>query len=225
MSFFSIAEFPYGNEAFSMVVLLPAEGKTLNESLEGLTYDNWKLWNEQPVLSSLSVKFPHFELKYKKDLIKDMKAMGMVDAFNCDKADFSALSPAELFIGLLDQHTYIKVDEEGTEAAAVTIVGLNLTSAGPSHPVDFHIDRPFVFMIKEKSTGTILFMGKITKLYYYQNSTVIPKVGISVPLSCFKYFILYFCSARGAEGFSISPVLINTSGCFNLLAITFCKSI
>lgn len=162
--FFSMAEFPYGNEAFSMVVLLPAEGKTLDESLKGLTYDNWKLWNERPVLSSLSVKFPRFELKYKKDLIKDMKAMGMVDAFNGDNADFSAMSAAELFIGLLDQHTYIKVDEEGTEAAAVTVIGSFETSVGPLHPIDFHINRPFAFMIKEKSTGTILFMGKITKL-------------------------------------------------------------
>lgn len=162
--FFSMAEFPYGNEAFSMVVLLPAEGKTLNESLEGLTYDNWKLWNEKHGLSSLSVKFPRFELKYKKDLIKDMKAMGMVDAFYSGKADFSAMSSAELFIGLLEQHTYIKVDEEGTEAAAVTVVGSLETMVGPANSIDFHIDRPFAFMIKEKSTGTILFMGKVTKL-------------------------------------------------------------
>lgn len=162
--FFSIAEFPYGNEAFSMVVLLPAEGKTLNECLEGLTYDNWKVWNEKRGLFSLSVKFPRFELKYKKNLIKDMQAMGMADAFYHDKADFSAMSPAELFIGLLEQHTFIKVDEEGTEAAAVTVIGSFETSVGPAHSVDFYIDRPFVFMIKEKSTGIILFMGKVTKL-------------------------------------------------------------
>lgn len=162
--FFSMAEFPYGNEAFSMVVLLPAKDKTLDESLEGLAYDNWKLWNERYVLSSLNVKFPRFELKYKKDLIRDMRAMGMVDAFYPDKADFSAMSPAELFIGLLEQYTYIKVDEEGTEAAAVTVVGSFETSIAPLNPVDFHIDRPFAFMIKEKSTGTILFMGKVTKL-------------------------------------------------------------
>lgn len=162
--FFSMAEFPYGNEAFSMVVLLPAEGKTLDESLGGLTYDNWKLWNEKMSLRSLAVKFPHFELKYKKDLIKDMQSMGMTDAFYSDKADFSAMSLAKLFIGLLEQHTFIKVDEEGTEAAAVTVVGEFESSVGPVQSVDFHIDRPFAFMIKEKSTGTILFMGKVTKL-------------------------------------------------------------
>lgn len=162
--FFSMAEFSYGNEAFSMVVLLPAEGKTLAESLEGLTYDNWKLWNEKLSLRPLAVKFPRFELKYKKDLIKDMEAMGMADAFYHGKADFSAMSSAELFIGLLEQHTFIKVDEEGTEAAAVTVIGSFETSVGPSYFVDFYMDRPFVFMIKEKSTGTILFMGKVTKL-------------------------------------------------------------
>lgn len=162
--FFSMAEFPYGNEAFSMVVLLPVEGKTLEESLGGLTCDNWKLWNEQMSLRSLVVKFPHFELKYKKDLVKDMQTMGMMDAFYPDKADLSGMSPAELFIGLLEQYTFIKVDEEGTEAAAVTVVGTLETSVGPSHPIDFHINRAFAFMIKEKSTGTILFMGKVTKL-------------------------------------------------------------
>lgn len=161
--FFSIAEFPYGNEAFSMVVLLPVEGKTLDESLRDLTYDNWKAWNEGMVSHSLNVKFPRFELKYEKKLTEDMEAMGMMDAFISDKADFSAMSSAELFIGLLEQYTYIKVDEEGTEAAAVTVVG-GLTTSVPSNPDDFYMDRPFVFMIKEKSTGTILFMGKVTKL-------------------------------------------------------------
>lgn len=161
---FSIAEFPYGNEAFSMVVLLPAEGKTLDESLSGLTYNNWTVWNKMMNPYHLNVKFPRFELKYKKDLIKDMEAMGMMDAFNADKADLSAMSSADLFIGLLEQHTYIKVDEEGTEAAAVTVVGGMNSSIGPSDSVDFHMNRPFAFMIKEKSTGTVLFMGKVTKL-------------------------------------------------------------
>ena len=160
--FFSVAEFPYGNEAFAMVVLLPAENKTLDESLAGLTYDNWKIWNKQLNSRELEVKFPRFELKYNKILKNDMTAMGIKDAFDA-KADFSAMSDDDLFIGLLEQHTYIKVDEEGTEAAAVTVSGF-ITSAGPGGGMRFHVNRPFAFIIKEKSTGTILFMGKVTKL-------------------------------------------------------------
>jgi len=161
--YFSMAEFPYGNGAFSMVVLLPAEGKTLDESLSGLTSEHWKKWNTEMNGAELKVKFPKFELKYDKDLKEDMEELGMKKAFNVDEADFSKMSAVDLYIGLLQQFTYIKVDEAGTEAAAVTVVGMLETSAGPSSSIDFHINRPFAFMIKEKSTGAILFMGKVTR--------------------------------------------------------------
>lgn len=88
--------------------------------------------------------------------------MGMKDAF--DNADFSKMSDADLCVGLLKQFTYVNVDEEGTEAAAVTIGGMDLSAPGPGVVTPFYVNRPFAFMIKEKSTGTILFMGKVTKL-------------------------------------------------------------
>ena len=163
---FCMAEFPYGNEAFSMVVVLPDEGQELDGVLEQLTFENWKKLNAQMRGQALSVKFPKFELHYKKDLIDDMKTLGVKDAFD-EKADFSALSPAKLFLTLLEQYTYIKVDEKGTEAAAITVGGFEMMAPGPLSPsevVPFHMNRPFAFFIKEKSTGTILFMGKITKL-------------------------------------------------------------
>ncbi|WP_291529666.1 serpin family protein [Bacteroides sp. UBA939] len=161
---FAIAELPYGNEAFSMVVLLPAEGKTLDESLAELTSGNWKEWGESLYGRELQVKLPRFKVEYDKSLIGDMVAMGMQDAFDKHRADFSKMSEENLFIGLLQQFTYVNVDEEGTEAAAVTIGGMMTTSVGPSTPIPFYVDRPFAFMIKEKSTGAILFMGKITEL-------------------------------------------------------------
>lgn len=163
-SAFSIAELPYGNEAFSMVLLLPAVDKTLDESLSELTYENWKEWNAALSGRQLQVKLPRFKVEYNKMLIEDMVAMGMKDAFDGYKADFSKMSAAELYIGLLQQFTYVNVDEEGTEAAAVTVGGMFETSVGPSTPISFYVDRPFAFVIKEKSTGAILFMGKITKL-------------------------------------------------------------
>lgn len=162
-STFSIAELPYGNEAFSMVILLPSGGKTLDESLSELTSENWKEWNSNMAGKQLQVKLPRFRVEYDKTLIDDMIAMGMKDAFDGNKADFSKMSAAELYVGILQQFTYINVDEEGTEAAAVTVGGM-LDSAGLPVTIPFYVDSPFAFMIKEKSTGAILFMGKVTKL-------------------------------------------------------------
>lgn len=162
-STFSIAELPYGNEAFSMVILLPSGGKMLDESLSELTSENWKEWNSNMAGKQLQVKLPRFKVEYDKTLIDDMIAMGMKDAFDGNKADFSKMSAAELYVGILQQFTYINVDEEGTEAAAVTVGGM-LDSAGLPVTIPFYVDSPFAFMIKEKSTGAILFMGKVTKL-------------------------------------------------------------
>lgn len=159
---FHIAELGYGNMAFSMVILLPYEGNTLEESLKNLTRENWEKWYSQRYNMKLDVKLPRFEIMYEKDLIEDMKALGMKDAFDGNLADFSSMSTVDTYLNFLKQFTYIKVNEEGTEAAATTIVGNGDYAAGPNP--NFHVNRPFAFMIKEKSTGTILFMGKVTEL-------------------------------------------------------------
>ena len=162
---FAMGEFPYGNEAFSMVVILPDEGQKLDDVLDKLTYEYWKELNNHSANQELNVKFPRFKLAYKKDLVDDMKAMGIKDAFTRN-ADFSTMSSSPLYLGLLDQYTYIEVDEKGTEAAAVTVGGMLESAAPPSEStiIPFHMNRPFAFIIKEQSTGTILFMGKVTKL-------------------------------------------------------------
>lgn len=92
-----------------------------------------------------------------------MMVMGMQEAFT-PSADFSGMADEDLFISLLQQFTYVKVNEEGTEAAAVTVGGMDVAAPGPSMVIPFYVDRPFIFLIKEKSTGVILFMGKVTKL-------------------------------------------------------------
>ena len=162
--YFSMAELPYGNEAFSMVVLLPAEGKSLDECLPQLNDERWGEWNSSLSSSALNLKLPRFEMEYDKELIDDMMAMGMQEAFT-PSADFSGMADEDLFISLLQQFTYVKVNEEGTEAAAVTVGGMDVAAPGPSTVIPFYVDRPFIFLIKEKSTGVILFMGKVTKLY------------------------------------------------------------
>lgn len=157
---FALAEFPYGNEAFSMVILLPQENKSLEESLEQFTSDCWTESVEMEK-KELDVRFPRFELKSEISLIEAMKAMGVTEAFDI-RANFSKFSSTETFISLLKQSAYIKVDEEGTEAAVVTMGG-KISIANMLEQGKFYMNRPFAFLIKEKSTGTILFMGKITE--------------------------------------------------------------
>lgn len=159
---FYVAELPYGNAAFSMVIFLPKENQKLEKVISQLTYENWADWYGQKTSENLKVKLPRFELKYKKDMIGDMKALGMKDAFDASQADFSALSSTDLPLDMLEQFTSIKVNEEGTEAASISHIGSDTNIAPPNSL--FHVNRPFAFMIKEQSTGTILFMGKVTKL-------------------------------------------------------------
>jgi serpin B len=157
--YFSLAEFPYGNEAFSMVVLLPDEDKTLEECLQQFTAD---CWTESVRMQecNLDVRFPQFELKYDASLIEVLKAMGITEAFDEMNANFSNFSSSDMFVSLFNQSAYIKVDEKGTEAAVVTMGGGII---GAPETYTFYMNRPFAFLIKEKSTGTILFMGKVTE--------------------------------------------------------------
>lgn len=163
--YFGIADFDYGNGAYSMTIFLPNTDRTFEECLEALTAENWVAWGKELSNRKLYVKMPRLEIEYNKDLKEDMKALGMKDAFNSAAADFSNISNNDLYLGLLKQFTYLKVDEEGTEAAAVTVGGMS-NAAPPilEEPTPFYLNRPFVFMIRENSTGTILFMGKVTKM-------------------------------------------------------------
>ncbi|HHV39777.1 MAG: serpin family protein [Bacteroidales bacterium] len=161
----ALAEFPYGNEAFSMVIALPAEGVTAEECLQSLTLEKWHSWMESLSPVELHVRMPRFELEYDSEdmMIPVLSRMGMDIAFDGSRADFSNISDIPLFIDLIKQNARIKVDEKGTEAAAVTIIGVRYTSIGPA-PVPFYIDRPFILFIKEKSTGTLLFTGLVREL-------------------------------------------------------------
>ncbi len=157
--YFSLAEFPYGNEAFSMVVLLPDEDKTLEECLQQFTADCW-MESVDMKPRNLDVHFPRFEMRYNTDLVEVMKELGVTEAFDAMNADFSNFSSSSMSVSLLKQSTYVKVDEEGTEAAVVTQGGkLNIAPEFKT----FYMNRPFAFLIKEKSTGTILFMGKVAE--------------------------------------------------------------
>ena len=156
--YFSMGRFDYGNGAFGMTILLPKEGLTLNESLAHLDIANWNKWNRSWSETGLSVRFPKFEMKSKKELDEVLRLMGMNEALS-DDADFSALSDTPLKIGLFEQASFVKVDENGTVTSSVT-KGEDVDYAPMLVP--FYMNRPFAFIISEQSTGSILLMGKIS---------------------------------------------------------------
>ncbi|NDV80613.1 serpin family protein [Bacteroides sp. 51] len=160
-----VVELPYGNEAFSMIVLLPEEGRNVDDAIQQLTAANWNKWMKALYPHTIDIKLPKFKLEYERDLKADLKNMGMILPFAENKADFSNMSShTPLFIGLVKQNTFVEVNEEGTEAAAVTIIGMETSSIDGPPVTTVHVNRPFIYIIKEKSTGAILFMGKMGSL-------------------------------------------------------------
>ncbi len=153
-------EMPYGQGNFSMVVLLPKEGYKVKDVLDALNAEVWSSWQEQFVLADeVPVTFPKFRFSYEKGLKDALSVLGLSEAFS-NNADFTGINKdGGLKINCVKHKTYINVDEEGTEAAAVTAVTVGTTSAGPGHP--FVADHPFVFIIKEKYTHAILFAGVV----------------------------------------------------------------
>ena len=153
---------PYGNNAYCMTILLPKEGKTINDVAQTLTAETWKKKKLRMHGFNVDVKLPRFESKSDLGLIEIMSALGMPTAFT-QAADFSNFCNAPTHIGLMKQVAKIKLNEEGTEAAAITVIMMDLSASGrPSEPqrVNFHATRPFLYVISEQSTGAIFFIGQ-----------------------------------------------------------------
>ena len=151
---------PYGNNAYRMTILLPKEGKTISDVLKTLTADTWQnyLWMGSAIVD---VKLPRFESQSDVKLEEIMSTLGMPNAFNPNLAEFPNFCNKPTFISMMKQVAKIKLNEEGTEAAAITVIGMKATAI-PSEPqhVSFHATRPFLYVISEQSTGTIFFIGK-----------------------------------------------------------------
>lgn len=163
----SAIELPYGNGNFVMNVFLPKPGKKINDILEELNANNWHAWMESfTPQDDILVQLPKFKYEFKTSLNDPLKDMGLSNAFTEGVADFSGINPdVDLFISRVIHKTFIDVNEKGTEAAAVTVVEIGVTSAGPEKP-SFIADRPFIYAITEKTTGAILFMGKVENPVY-----------------------------------------------------------
>ncbi|MBR3110298.1 MAG: serpin family protein [Prevotella sp.] len=146
---------PYGNGAYRMDVFLPREDKTVGEVLETLSGSNWQPEYEN---TDVDLKLPRFETDTNQDLVGVMAGLGMPKAFSID-AEFPYFCNGDPYISQMFQVAKIKLDEEGTEAAAVTVI--EMTESIPQR-ADFHANRPFLYIISEQSTGVIFFIGQYT---------------------------------------------------------------
>lgn len=155
-----ILELPYKGGNISMLILLPTDDFGLIES--SLTAEKLKEWKSQIQETKLdAIYMPKFEFDTKYFMKDALSALGMPTAF-LESADFSGMATAEqLFISSVIHQAYVKVDEEGTEAAAATAVVVGTTSIGGPRKV-FNADHPFIFIIQDKNTGNILFLGRVT---------------------------------------------------------------
>ncbi|MFW5758889.1 MAG: serpin family protein [Bacteroidota bacterium] len=156
---YSALELPYGRKNFSMVLIKPQN--TLDDFYNKFTRQTWQEITEsfqnQENWVPVQVQLPKFSFEYEKTLNKILKKMGMADAFSERLADLSGISEEELYVNFVKQNTFIDVNEEGTEAAAVTTIGINTESTGPV----FFANKPFIFAIRERTTNTLLFMGSV----------------------------------------------------------------
>jgi serine protease inhibitor len=159
-------DLPYGDEKFSMVVMLPRYGFTANDIITNLDSAYWStITNSFAEVPEIHIYLPKFKFAYEKKLNDILSDMGMGVAFS-GGADFSGIDGGQhdLFISQVKHKSFIDVSEQGTEAAAVTVVEIFVTSI-PDY-VDFYANRPFVFAIKEKKTGAVVFAGKVAHPTY-----------------------------------------------------------
>ena len=158
---FSMVELPYGQGNFSMLVLLPQNGHNTDEIVSALTPGNWDAWISTLAEKNVDLHLPKFTFEYENQLNDELEAMGMGIAFT-DLADFSKINGSGgLCISKVLHKSFVEVNEEGTEAAAVTSVEIINTSAGPDQTAPFYVDHPFLFAIRETSTGAVLFIGRV----------------------------------------------------------------
>jgi serpin B len=158
---FSAIELSYGIGNYNMYVFLPEQDKSVEDIVNKLDMENWETWLESfTETESVDIKIPRLKYKYEIKLNQVLTDMGMGIAFT-GSADFTGISKnGGLRIEYVKHKTFIEVNEEGTEAAAVTIVAIERTSAGPQN-IPFHVNRPFLYAITEKDTGAILFIGTV----------------------------------------------------------------
>ncbi|MDR0896134.1 MAG: serpin family protein [Prevotellaceae bacterium] len=161
-----LIEISYGNSAYSMVILLPENGIELNTFSNRFTSKKWNTWMAESKSTCLNVKLPTFDIDYERTLNQDVQALGINHLFSGVDADLSHISDSKpLFASRILQKASIQLDQYGTTAAAATAMMLEgAANIETPVPIDFFVDRPFYYIIKENSTQSILFIGCVGEL-------------------------------------------------------------
>ena len=161
---YSAVTLPYGSGAYSMTVILPNEGKFITDLTKTLNADTIASLRRNMEECLVDLKLPRFTTEMKLPLKGIVAKLGAPSMFDATRADFSSFANGNVYVSEMLHKAKIEVSEEGTKAAAVTMGMVKLTSMRPQEPrrVDFHCDRPFVYMIQDNYTGAILFMGQFT---------------------------------------------------------------
>lgn len=158
---FKALELNYGRTNFSMIIMLPSESlKSFYDSFDDSMWNRLSNQFDSTTNSSeWEISLPKFKFSCDKILNDQLMSLGMRDAFNSELCNLSGISDTELYVNFVKQNTFIEVNEEGSEAAAVTTIGIETTSI--DIPNEFIVNKPFIFAIREKTTNTILFVGKV----------------------------------------------------------------
>jgi serine protease inhibitor len=164
---FQALRLPYRGGRFAMYVLLPDEGSSVAALRGRLTPDAWAEWmGGFAAPREVRVVMPKYRVNLESSLNRPLQALGMAEAFDPMRATFGAMLPAQylagqnVYVSEAKQKVFIEVNEEGTEAAAVTGIEMRATSA-PAQPVSFVVDRPFILAIRDDTTGALLFIGQV----------------------------------------------------------------
>jgi len=160
---FQALEMPYVKDELSMIILLPKKVDGVVDFEKKLTNENLSRWLSELHKQKLVASIPRFKMAQQFGLADTLQAMGMTDAFSAQLADFSGMTGTrDLFISAVVHKAFVDVNEEGTEAAAATGVGMAMTAAPQRMPV-FRADHPFIFLIRDNKSGSILFIGRVMK--------------------------------------------------------------
>ncbi|MCW5910206.1 MAG: serpin family protein [Cyclobacteriaceae bacterium] len=158
---FNLIGIPFGNRQFEFSVLLPHDSYKTEDIIPELNAGSFSEWTSQSHEQTVELRMPKFKMKWNKTLNNELSSLGMAQAFSGSaQLPHFFENPLSLRIGFVDHHSFLEVNETGAEAAAVTVVGVFTTSL-PAQPPIIVLNKPFIFLIREKHSGTILFIGQL----------------------------------------------------------------
>ncbi len=159
---FQMLDLPFADSVYSMTLLLPRQNYEVGDIIDQLDTGSWDSWIASLNSEEVRAEVPRFSLEYEETLNDALKNIGMTDAFDRDLADFDRLSPdPRPYISLVKHKSFLEVNEQGSEAAAATVVEIVVESISGYY---FRADRPFLLAIRERAGNGILFLGKVTSL-------------------------------------------------------------